>query len=66
MDSDSVATYRTMHTLGLSHSEVELLCKKEIFQTFKLPSLGLKDVLVIPRSENKEVSMVIFIKYPAS
>ena len=24
MDSDSVATYRTMHTFGLSHSEVDL------------------------------------------
>ena len=33
--------------------------RKKIFRTFELPSLGLKDVSVIPRSENKE----LFILY---
>ena len=29
--------------------------REKNFRTFELPSLGLKDVLVIPRSKNKEV-----------
>ena len=41
--------------------EFRYFVRKKNFRTFELPSLGLKDVLVIPRSENKEVSTVIFI-----
>ena len=33
--------------------------RKKNFRTFELPSLGLKDVLVIPRSENKEAQINI-------
>ena len=32
--------------------------RKKNFLTFELPSLGLKDVLVIPRSENKEAQLL--------
>ena len=35
--------------------EFRYFVKKKKFRTFELPSLGIKNVLVIPRSENKEV-----------
>ena len=41
--------------------EFRFFVRKKKFRTFELPSLGLKDVLVIPRSENKEVQFNIII-----
>ena len=38
--------------------EFRYFVRKKNFRTFELPSLGLKDVLVIPRSENKKVKLL--------
>ena len=38
--------------------EFRYFVRKKNFRYFELPSLGLKDVLVTPRSENKEVQLL--------
>ena len=34
--------------------------RKKKFRTFDLPSLGLKDVLVIPKPDKKAVSIILY------